>query len=61
MTNQARRNGPSRPALRLLSLGAGVQSTAVLLLACEGVIPRFDYAVLWVNPQVLVAVLGGSG
>jgi site-specific recombinase XerD len=32
------------PALRLLSLGAGVQSTTVLLLACDGVIPRFDYA-----------------
>lgn len=32
------------PAMRLLSLGAGVQSTAVLLLACEGVIPRFDAA-----------------
>lgn len=32
------------PTLRLLSLGAGVQSTAVLLLACEGTIPRFDYA-----------------
>ncbi|MCO1575912.1 hypothetical protein M8C13_09095 [Crossiella sp. SN42] len=32
------------PALRLLSLGAGVQSTAVLLLACEGAIPPFDYA-----------------
>jgi hypothetical protein len=33
-----------QPALRLLSLGAGVQSTTVLLLACEGEIPRFDYA-----------------
>jgi len=32
------------PALRLLSLGAGVQSTTVLLLACEGTIPRFDAA-----------------
>ncbi|CAM3402549.1 hypothetical protein KIPE111705_06790 [Kibdelosporangium persicum] len=32
------------PALRLLSLGAGVQSTTVLLLACEGEIPRFDVA-----------------
>jgi hypothetical protein len=32
------------PALRLLSLGAGVQSTTVLLLACEGAIPRFDVA-----------------
>jgi hypothetical protein len=31
-------------ALRLLSLGAGVQSTAVLLFACDGVIPRFDAA-----------------
>ncbi len=32
------------PALRLLSLGAGVQSTTVLLLACEGAIPPFDVA-----------------
>jgi hypothetical protein len=32
------------PALRLLSLGAGVQSSTVLLLACDGVIPSFDYA-----------------
>jgi hypothetical protein len=37
-------NPTSGPALRLLSLGAGVQSTTVLLLACDGVIPRFDYA-----------------
>ena len=34
----------SRPALRCLSLGAGIQSSTVLLLACEGVIPRFDVA-----------------
>lgn len=34
----------SQPALRLLSLGAGVQSTTVLLLACERKIPPFDYA-----------------
>ncbi|RKT54149.1 hypothetical protein [Saccharothrix australiensis] len=34
----------SMPTLRLLSLGAGAQSTAVLLLACEGEIPKFDYA-----------------
>jgi hypothetical protein len=32
------------PVLRCLSLGAGVQSSTVLLLACEGVIPRFDVA-----------------
>jgi len=31
------------PALGLLSLGAGVQSTTVLL-ACEEKIPRFDVA-----------------
>lgn len=35
----------SRPAARVLSLGAGVQSTAVLLLAVEGRIPTFDVAV----------------
>lgn len=34
----------SRPALRVLSLGAGVQSTTVLLLAAEGRIPAFDVA-----------------
>jgi 3'-phosphoadenosine 5'-phosphosulfate sulfotransferase (PAPS reductase)/FAD synthetase len=39
---RARKN--DRPALRLLSLGAGVQSTTVLLLACDGEIPKFDYA-----------------
>lgn len=32
------------PVLRCLSLGAWIQSSAVLLLACEGVIPRFDVA-----------------
>lgn len=32
------------PALRVLSLGAGVQSTTLMLLAAEGRIPRFDAA-----------------
>jgi hypothetical protein len=32
-------------SLRTLSLGAGVQSTAVYLLACEGKIPTFDVAI----------------
>ncbi|MEV6818222.1 hypothetical protein AB0M72_05650 [Nocardiopsis dassonvillei] len=32
------------PTLRLLSLGAGVQSSTLLLLAAQGAIPRFDYA-----------------
>lgn len=35
----------SVPRRRLLSLGAGVQSTALLLLAAEGRIPRFDAAI----------------
>ncbi len=33
------------PALRALSLGAGVQSSALLLLAVDRVIPRFDVAI----------------
>lgn len=32
-------------SLRTLSLGAGVQSTVVLLLACDGTIPPFDAAI----------------
>ncbi|WP_156755853.1 adenine nucleotide alpha hydrolase family protein [Actinokineospora pegani] len=48
------------PTLRLLSLGAGVQSTAVLLLACEGEIPPFDAALFadtgW-EPQAVYANL----
>lgn len=31
--------------IRTLSLGAGVQSTTIYLLACEGVIPPFDAAI----------------
>jgi hypothetical protein len=34
----------AQPRLRLLSLGAGVQSTTLLLLACHGEIPLFDHA-----------------
>jgi hypothetical protein len=43
MTSHPQNRDPG-PVLRLLSLGAGVQSTAVLLLACDGVIPCFDHA-----------------
>jgi len=43
-TTPGRSHDDQAPALRLLSLGAGVQSSAVLLLACEGVIPPFDAA-----------------
>ncbi len=35
----------SAPALRLLSLGAGVQSSTCLLLAAHGQIPTFDAAI----------------
>jgi hypothetical protein len=33
------------PTLRILSLGAGVQSTTLLLMACEGSLPKPDYAI----------------
>lgn len=33
------------PALRILSLGAGVQSTTVLLLSAEGALPALDAAI----------------
>lgn len=33
------------PALTVLSLGAGVQSTALLLLSAEGVLPKLDAAI----------------
>lgn len=36
---------PPEPTLRILSLGAGVQSTTLLLMACEGLLPRLDYAI----------------
>ena len=36
----------NEPTLRLLSLGAGVQSTALFLLACEGILlPKIDGAI----------------
>lgn len=35
----------STPTLRVLSLGAGVQSTTLLLLAAEGALPKLDAAV----------------
>lgn len=35
----------SEPTIRTLSLGAGVQSTTLLLLALEGALPKPDYAI----------------
>ncbi len=45
------------PTLRIISLGAGVQSTTMLLMACEGLLtPRPDYAIFadtqWEPPSV---------
>jgi hypothetical protein len=34
------------PTLRMLSLGAGVQSSTLLVLAATGAIPTFDAAIL---------------
>jgi 3'-phosphoadenosine 5'-phosphosulfate sulfotransferase (PAPS reductase)/FAD synthetase len=42
---QARRDYTAPPTTQLLSLGAGVQSSTLLLLACEGRIPKFDAAI----------------
>jgi hypothetical protein len=36
---------PNHPAYRILSLGAGVQSTTLLSLSAEGILPRIDYAI----------------
>lgn len=38
-------NQSESPTLRVLSLGAGVQSTAILLLAAEGRLPKLDAAI----------------
>ncbi len=35
----------NEPTLRLLSLGAGVQSTTLALMACDGTLPRIDGAI----------------
>src|ERR1039457_2711716 len=35
----------NEPTLRVLSLGAGVQSTALLLMACDGSLPKVDTAI----------------
>ncbi|MDB2219070.1 PAPS reductase-like domain protein [Mycobacterium phage prophiT46-2] len=46
----------SEPAIRVLSLGAGVQSTVLALMACDGTLPGLDAAVFadtgWEPPAV---------
>jgi 3'-phosphoadenosine 5'-phosphosulfate sulfotransferase (PAPS reductase)/FAD synthetase len=36
---------PNHPAYRVLSLGAGVQSTTLLALSADGSLPKIDYAI----------------
>jgi hypothetical protein len=47
--------------LRVLSLGAGVQSSTALLMSCEGVLPKLDAAIFadtgW-EPKAVYAYLG---
>jgi hypothetical protein len=47
-----------QPRLRVLALGAGVQSTVVLLASCEGVLPKLDVAIFadpeWERPATYV-------
>jgi hypothetical protein len=60
-----------RPDLRLLSLGAGVQSTTLALMSAEGILPRLDAAIFadtgWEPRRVydhlgkLTAVLSAAG
>jgi hypothetical protein len=42
--------------MKILSLGAGVQSSAILLLSCEGILPKLDCAIFadtgWEPPDV---------
>ncbi|MGC7363375.1 phosphoadenosine phosphosulfate reductase family protein, partial [Mycobacteroides abscessus] len=44
------------PTIRVLSLGAGVQSTVLALMACDGTLPGLDAAVFadtgWEPPAV---------
>ena len=47
---------PEQPVKRILSLGAGVQSTCVLLMSGRGELPKLDCAVFsdtgWEPPEV---------
>src|SRR6266568_4346892 len=46
----------TEPTIRVLSLGAGVQSTTLALLACDGTLPGLDAAIFadtgWEPPRV---------
>jgi len=48
------------PLLRALSLGAGVQSSCLLLLSAHGVLPKVDYAAFadpgWERPETYAAL-----
>jgi hypothetical protein len=46
--------------LKILSLGAGVQSSTVFLMSCKGILPRLDHAIFadtqWEPPDVYEAL-----
>jgi hypothetical protein len=51
---------PPAPLLQALSLGAGVQSSCLLLLSAHGVLPKLDYAAFadpgWERPETYAAL-----
>lgn len=51
---------PAAPLFQALSLGAGVQSSALLLLSAHGVLPKLDYAAFadpgWERPETYTAL-----
>jgi hypothetical protein len=51
---------PSAPPIRALSLGAGVQSSCLLLLSAHGALPKIDYAAFadpgWERPETYAAL-----
>ena len=53
----------TNPELRILSLGAGVQSTVLALMACDGTLPGLDAAIFadtgW-EPPAVSPTSGGS-
>ena len=51
---------PNEPVLQALSLGAGVQSSALLLMSAHGLLPKVDYAAFadpgWERPETYAAL-----
>ena len=61
LTAAAVSHAPSHePVLQALSLGAGVQSSAILLMSAHGLLPKLDYAAFadpgWERPETYAAL-----